>query len=57
MTSLATIGGLLPLLVTGDRTGIWYSLALGTIGGLLSSTLLTLMIIPVVYALVHRVKS
>ncbi|MEK6571797.1 MAG: efflux RND transporter permease subunit, partial [Bacteroidota bacterium] len=49
MTTLTTIGGLLPLLLMGERTSLWYSLSLGTIGGLISSTILTLVVIPVIY--------
>lgn len=47
MTTLATIAGLLPLLLADDKTSVWYSLALGTTGGLSSSTVLTLLAIPV----------
>lgn len=50
MTTLTTIGGLSPLLIMGERTGLWYSLSLGTIGGLISSMILTLVVVPVVYA-------
>lgn len=46
MTTLTTIGGLLPLLLMGDETSLWYSLSLGTIGGLVSSTILTLVVVP-----------
>jgi multidrug efflux pump subunit AcrB len=46
MTTLTTIGGLLPMLLLGDRSSVWYSLALGTIGGLVSSTILTLVVVP-----------
>jgi HAE1 family hydrophobic/amphiphilic exporter-1 len=46
MTTLTTIGGLLPMLLLGDRSSVWYSLALGTIGGLVSSTVLTMLVIP-----------
>ena len=53
MTTLTTIGGLLPLLIMGERTSLWYSLSLGTIGGLISSMLLTLVVVPVVYS-VHQ---
>ncbi|HLP82546.1 MAG TPA: efflux RND transporter permease subunit, partial [Nitrosomonas sp.] len=54
MTSLATIGGLLPLLVFSDQSSLWYQLSLGTIGGMVSSTILTLFIVPVVYSTMHR---
>lgn len=57
MTTLTTIGGLMPLLVMGEKSSLWYSLSLGTIGGLLSSTVLTLIVIPVVYSMIYRVQS
>jgi len=53
MTTLTTIGGMIPLLVMQDKTAIWYSLAVGTIGGLTSSMLLTLIVVPVVYARIY----
>lgn len=53
MTSLTTIGGLMPLLLIGDETSLWYQLSLGTIGGMISSTLLTLIVLPVVYAALY----
>jgi multidrug efflux pump subunit AcrB len=49
MTTLTTMGGLLPMLLLGDRSSVWYSLALGTIGGLVSSMVLTLIVVPVGY--------
>ena len=54
MTALTTIAGVVPLLLMGDRTSLWYSLALGTIGGLVSSTLLTLFLVPAVFELMSR---
>jgi hydrophobic/amphiphilic exporter-1 (mainly G- bacteria), HAE1 family len=48
MTTLATIAGLLPLFWGGDQTSVWYGLALGTIGGLITSMVLTLVVIPAV---------
>jgi multidrug efflux pump subunit AcrB len=52
LTSLTTIGGLLPLTIGGGT--LWAPMAWGIIGGLLTSTLLTLIITPVVYDLVTR---
>ncbi|RPH36172.1 efflux RND transporter permease subunit, partial [bacterium] len=52
MTTLTTAGSLLPMLL-GERSGVWYMLALGTLGGLITSTLLTLIVVPVVYSLAH----
>ncbi|MBN1415068.1 MAG: efflux RND transporter permease subunit [Bacteroidales bacterium] len=58
LTSLTTIGGLLPLTIGGGT--LWAPLAWGIIGGLLTSTLLTLIVTPAVYDLVtkwmHRTK-
>lgn len=50
MTSLTTILGLLPLTIgVGESTAIRSSMAIAVIGGLITSTLLTLIVIPCVY--------
>ena len=51
MTALATIGALLPLITGIERSAGIISKGLGVtvIGGLISSTLLTLVIVPIVY--------
>jgi CzcA family heavy metal efflux pump len=51
MTSLATGLALVPLIVLGDRAGheIEYPLALVIVGGLVTSTLLTLFVVPSLY--------
>lgn len=51
MTAIATMGALIPLVVGADGGGGFISkgLAIAVIGGLASSTLLTLLIVPVVY--------
>lgn len=56
MTSVATVFALLPMAigVTGGGVFISQGLALVVIGGLLSSTLLTLLLVPVLYMLVPR---
>ncbi|MFH0991221.1 MAG: efflux RND transporter permease subunit [bacterium] len=56
MTTLTTIGGMLPLLLMGDKSSLWYQLSVGTIGGLTSSMLLTLIVVPVVYAKVYKAR-
>ncbi|MEO6115489.1 MAG: efflux RND transporter permease subunit [Pseudolysinimonas sp.] len=55
MTALATIGALLPLGlgITGHGGFISQPLAIIVIGGLVSSTLLTLLVLPVLYYLVE----
>ncbi len=55
MTALATILAMIPLAV-GVESGtiIAAELAVVVIGGLFSSTLLTLLVIPVIYSLAHR---
>ena len=54
MTALATILALIPLAL-GLNEGSIIAAELGTvvIGGLFTSTLLTLVVVPVVYSLVH----
>jgi HAE1 family hydrophobic/amphiphilic exporter-1 len=54
MTSLTTIVGLLPMVVAADKTGLWYALALATIGGMVSSTLLVLLVVPALCAMGRR---
>jgi HAE1 family hydrophobic/amphiphilic exporter-1 len=59
MTALATIGALLPL-VTGleDSAGIISrGLGITVIGGLISSTLLTLVIVPIVYEFLMKFRK
>jgi HAE1 family hydrophobic/amphiphilic exporter-1 len=55
MTTLTTILGLLPMaLGLGDGAEIRTPMAITVIVGLISSTMLTLVIIPTVYLLVDR---
>jgi multidrug efflux pump subunit AcrB len=49
LTTLTTVGGLLPLTLT--VTDLWTPLGLVIIGGLLGSTFLTLLVVPVLYQL------
>jgi len=55
MTTLTTALGLLPLILTsGVGSEIQRPLAIVVVGGLTSSTLLTLIVLPVLYVLVHK---
>jgi hydrophobic/amphiphilic exporter-1 (mainly G- bacteria), HAE1 family len=55
MTTLCTLLGFLPLAIgVGDGNEVRAPMAITVIGGLLVSTLLTLVVIPVVYTLVDR---
>ncbi|BDZ42766.1 hydrogenase expression protein [Paraoerskovia sediminicola] len=56
MTALATIFALTPMAfgITGGGSFISQPLALVVIGGLISSTLLTLIVVPVLYTLIER---
>lgn len=55
MTALTTILGLLPLaLGLGEGTEMNQPMGIAVIGGLISSTLLTLYVVPVVYSLFDR---
>ncbi len=53
MTAIATIGALFPMALSTDAGIISRSLAAVVIGGLTTSTLLTLLIVPVLYSLLH----
>jgi HAE1 family hydrophobic/amphiphilic exporter-1 len=50
MTALTTILGMLPLAMSrGEGSEIWRPMGITVIGGLIFSTFLTLVIVPVVY--------
>jgi HAE1 family hydrophobic/amphiphilic exporter-1 len=52
MTSATTILGMLPLAMsTGSGSELWSPMGVAVIGGLIFSTLVTLVIVPVVYAI------
>ncbi len=46
ITTLTTIAGFLPMLLQGEKTDFWYTLALGTSGGLASSSVLLVLVVP-----------
>ena len=59
MTTFTTIGGLLPILLIGSKENvrdIWYTLSLSTVGGLLSATILGLVVLPVLVFLLEKGK-
>lgn len=57
MTAIATIFALIPLAVTpAEGALISKSMAVVVIGGLITSTLLTLIVVPVVYLVLERIK-
>jgi multidrug efflux pump subunit AcrB len=55
LTALTTIGGLLPLTLKGGT--LWAPLGWTIIGGLLVSTMLTVIIVPVFYQLMERKRA
>ena len=55
MTAFTTILGMLPLaLSTGEGSEIWTPMGITVIGGLVFSTLITMIIVPVMYAIFSR---
>ena len=56
MTALTAALALIPLAMAGDKTGneIQSPMAIVFLGGLLSSTLLNIYIVPVVYMLMNK---
>jgi multidrug efflux pump subunit AcrB len=54
LTTVTTMGGLTPLLISGG--GMWETMALAIMFGLLFATGLTLGLVPVLYSLFFRVK-
>ena len=55
MTAFTTLLGMLPMALSqGDGSEMWRPLGIVVIGGLLVSTFITLIIVPVVYGLISR---
>jgi len=54
MTAIATIGALFPLALSSEVGLVSRALAVVVIGGLSTSTLLTLIIVPVLFSFTHR---
>jgi HAE1 family hydrophobic/amphiphilic exporter-1 len=55
MTSATTILGMLPLAMsTGAGSELWSPMGIAIIGGLIFSTMVTLVLVPVVYAMFAR---
>jgi HAE1 family hydrophobic/amphiphilic exporter-1 len=58
MNSLTVMFGLVPMMLgTGAATQLRTSLSLAVIGGLVSATALTLVVIPVLYALAEKIQN
>jgi HAE1 family hydrophobic/amphiphilic exporter-1 len=59
MTTLTTLLGTLPLVIsTGEGSEVWRPLGVATVGGLTVSTIITLLLVPVIYSIFEtRVKN
>ena len=55
MTAFTTLLGMLPMaLSTSEGSEMWIPMGIVVIGGLLVSTLITLIVVPVLYAVMSR---
>ena len=58
MTTLTTLLAMLPLAISqGEGSETWKPMAIAVIGGLTFSTLVTLVLVPVLYAVFHRKRK
>lgn len=57
MTALATVGALVPLAISSEGGLISRSLAIVVISGLTTSTLLTLIIVPIAYTILDSIRN
>ena len=58
MTTLTTLLGLLPMAVSHEEgSNLWSPLAITVMGGLISSTILTLLIVPSAYIVAEDFKT
>ena len=54
ITALTTLAGLLPIVLFEDTESIWYPLAVGVTGGLVASSILLPIYLPMLYLSLHR---
>ena len=54
ITTLTTLAGLLPIVLFEDTESIWYPLAVGVTGGLVASSVLLPIYLPMLYLSLHR---
>jgi HAE1 family hydrophobic/amphiphilic exporter-1 len=58
ITAITTIGGMLPMAISsGEGSELKSPMALTVIGGLISATFLTLIVIPVIYSIIAKSKK
>lgn len=53
MTTFTTIVGLLPFIIISEESSIWFGIALTVIGGMVSSTIIVLLVLPSVYRIFY----
>ena len=57
MTTIAMIAGMLPIaLGFGGDASFRQSMAIAVIGGLITSTVLSLLVVPVTFTYIHRIE-
>ena len=57
MTAMTTVFGLAPMAIaSGEGSGTWKPLGIAAVGGLSMSTVVTLVLIPVLYSLFDKLR-
>jgi HAE1 family hydrophobic/amphiphilic exporter-1 len=58
MTAVSTVAGMIPVaLASGSSAELRNGMGWVVIGGMILSTLLTMVVVPVVYSIFHRIKN
>ncbi|HEY9188718.1 MAG TPA: efflux RND transporter permease subunit, partial [Ignavibacteria bacterium] len=57
MTSVTTFIGFIPFVTLTNQNSIWYGISLSVIGGIISSSIIVLFIVPCIYYIIFHKKN